>query len=500
LNLALEDVHASIVEHGVGAERQTMSAEKVFWSHFCTNLAPVTWVLGALVIGIGLDFRTGLLALVIGNVLGALPVGLNATIGPRTGLTQIEISRFAFGRIGTRLPATLNWISAVGWDAVNNVPSVLAILALATSFGFALPFWVGLSALVAVQLTASIYGHHVVQLLAKYVCYVLIVVFAVTGIVAVLAGGSLVAARGPITPAMFLLGVSMIAGFNIGFAPYSSDYTRYLPSTTKPRTIFALSFGGLVSSGFAMELCGLLTASRLHDLSAAGVIAGIGALTGPFGPIALLAIAISAIAINSINDNTAAYSLISTGVRIRDRHVTVRFRARRRRRRQICRALLELSAFVALLDRAVGRYRARRLVSVSRCTSRARVGHGRGDLRDRYATNDPAFLGNGDLHGADCEDARGRRYRLFRRILHRVARLRRRRTAPLATHSGSELATDRFGERCAFSKAVQHREREGRSLQRVGVLRNLLTEAAIDDASVRRGEPLIVHARQVRPG
>jgi NCS1 family nucleobase:cation symporter-1 len=316
LNLALEDVHASIVEHGVGAERQTMSAEKVFWSHFCTNLAPVTWVLGALVIGIGLDFRTGLLALVIGNVLGALPVGLNATIGPRTGLTQIEISRFAFGRIGTRLPATLNWISAVGWDAVNNVPSVLAILALAARFGLTLPFWLGLSALVAIQVTASIYGHHVVQVLAKYVCYVLIVVFAVTGLVAVLAGGSLAAARGPITPAMFLLGVSMIAGFNIGFAPYSADYTRYLPRTTKPGTIFALSFGGLVTSGFAMELCGLLTASRLHDLSAAGVIAGIGALAGPFGPVALLAIAI-----NSINDNTAAYSLISTGVRI-PRHVS----------------------------------------------------------------------------------------------------------------------------------------------------------------------------------
>jgi hypothetical protein len=51
--------------------RRRCRAEKVFWSHFCTNCAPVTWVLGALVIGIGLDFRTGLLALVIGNVLGA---------------------------------------------------------------------------------------------------------------------------------------------------------------------------------------------------------------------------------------------------------------------------------------------------------------------------------------------------------------------------------------------------------------------------------------------
>jgi NCS1 family nucleobase:cation symporter-1 len=55
----------------------------------------------------------------------------------------------------------------------------------------------------------------------------------------------------------------------------------------------------------------------LSDVSAAGVIAEIGALTGPFAPIALIAIAASSISINSINDNTAAYSMISAGVRIR---------------------------------------------------------------------------------------------------------------------------------------------------------------------------------------
>jgi NCS1 family nucleobase:cation symporter-1 len=321
VNLAFEDFDASIVAERVPSARQTMSLEKIFWSHFCTNLAPVTWVLGALLIGIGLDFKTGLLALVVGNVLGGLPVGLNATIGPRTGLTQIEISRFAFGRVGTRIPATINWISAVGWDAVNNVPSVLALVALSSRFGVGLPFWVGLALLVAIQLTASVYGHHVVQVLAKYVCIVLVVVFAITGIVAILKGGSLAPARSAISPATFLLGVSMIAGFNIGFAPYSSDYTRYVPPATRPTKIFALAFGGLVSSGALLELCGLLTASRLHDLSPAGVIEGIGKLTGPFGPVALVAIAISAVAINSINDNTAAYSLISTGVRI-PRHVS----------------------------------------------------------------------------------------------------------------------------------------------------------------------------------
>jgi len=317
VNALLEDVHARIVEEGVPAEQQTMALDKVFWSHFCTNLAPATWVLGALLVGLGLDFRSGVLAILIGNVLGALPVGLNSTIGPRTGLTQIEISRFAFGRLGTRLPSCLNWCCAVGWDAVNNVPSVLALAALAALFGLTLPFWLGLCVLVAIQLAASMYGHHVVQLLAKYLCYVLIAVFGITGVVAVMKGGSLAAAHAAIRPATFVLAVSMIAGFNIGFAPYSSDYTRYLPRTTDARLIFLLSFSGITLSSTLVELCGLLTASHLTDLSPAGVIAEIGALTGPFAPIAFVAIAASAISINAINDNTAAYSLISTGVRIR---------------------------------------------------------------------------------------------------------------------------------------------------------------------------------------
>ncbi|HEV8022026.1 MAG TPA: cytosine permease [Candidatus Lustribacter sp.] len=316
MNRFVEDMRVSLIADGVPQEHQTMALDKVFWSHFTTNLAPATWVLGALLVGIGLDFRTGLLAILIGNVLGALPVGLNATIGPRTGLTQIETSRFSFGRFGTRVPSALNWLCAVGWDAVNNVPSVLALVALAAMFGLHVQFWIGLSVLVMVQMAASVYGHHVVQLVAKYLSYVLIVVFAITGVVAVLKGGSLATVHGAIRPATFVLGVSIIAGFDIGFAPYTSDYTRYLPRTTKPLTVFWLAFCGIAVSSTVIEIFGLLTASRLSDLSPAGVIAGIGTLTGPFAPVALIAIAVSAISINSINDNTASYSLISTGIRI----------------------------------------------------------------------------------------------------------------------------------------------------------------------------------------
>jgi len=316
----VEDVSLSAIDRGITADAQTMTVEKVFWSHFCINCGPATWVLGALLVGIGLDFRTGLLAIVIGNILGCIPVGLNATSGPPTGLTQIEISRFSFGRVGTRIPSALNWVCSVGWDAVNNVPCVLALLAFAALFGVGIPFWLALALLVAIQLTASMFGHHVVQLVAKYLCYVLIVVFTIAGVVAIARGGSFATVREAIKPATFVLGVSMIAGFVVGFAPFAADYTRYLPAATKSRTVFWLAFGGLATSSTLLEFCGLMTAGRLTDLTPAGVIAAIGALTGPFAPIALLAIGCAAIPMNSINDNTAAYSMISAGVRI-PRHI-----------------------------------------------------------------------------------------------------------------------------------------------------------------------------------
>jgi NCS1 family nucleobase:cation symporter-1 len=166
----------------------------------------------------------------------------------------------------------------------------------------------------------SMYGHHVVQLLAKYLCLVLIVIFTITGVIAIAHGGSLATAHAAIRPAIFVLGVSMTAGFTIGFAPFAADYTRYLPRSTKSSTIFVLAFSGLALASALLELFGLLTASRLTDLSPRGVIAEIAALTGPFAPVALIALAASAISINSINDNTAAYSLISTGIRI-PRHI-----------------------------------------------------------------------------------------------------------------------------------------------------------------------------------
>jgi NCS1 family nucleobase:cation symporter-1 len=314
--IRVEDTGTAIVEGAVHEDQRSMPLDHVFWSHFSRNLGPSGWVIGILAATLGLGFWWGLAAIVIGNLLGSVPVAFCALMGPQTGLTQMEDSRFAFGRAGTRLPSFINWICCVGWDAVNNVPSTIALIALLALTGATLPFWLGLALLAGLQMIGSVYGHDVVQMVQKVLGYVLLVVFGIIGYLAVAHGGSIAAPAQPITLATFLLGISLVASFNLGWAPYSADYTRYLPPSTAPAKIFTLSFLGMFSSGLLIEIAGLLTASAIPDTTPGALITSITTLTGGFAPLALFAIAISSVAVNSQNDNTAAYSLISAGVRL----------------------------------------------------------------------------------------------------------------------------------------------------------------------------------------
>lgn len=312
----MEDLSAASVCQPVPAARKTMAMDRVFWSHFSPNLGPGGWVTGALLVSLGLDFRMGVLAILIGNVVGALPVALAAAIGPATGLTQMEASRMALGTIGVRPPSFLNWIYCVGWDAVNNVPAAAALVSLLMLAGVPTPFWLALGVLASIQMVASIYGHHVVQALQKYLGGMLLVVFAIIGVTFAVRGGGVVQATHPVGLATFLLAVGILVSFNLSWATYSSDYTRYLPANSDPKRVVALALSGLLLSAVPFQILGLLTAASIAEPSPTAVIASLQHAMGPLGPLALAAIALSSIAGNSFNDNTASYSLISAGIHV----------------------------------------------------------------------------------------------------------------------------------------------------------------------------------------
>ncbi len=313
---AMEGTGAAAVSEPVPAAQKTMRMDRVFWSHFSPNLGPGGWVTGVLLVHLGLGLGWGLAAIAIGNLVGALPVAFAAAIGPRTGLPQMEASRRALGRAGLRLPAFLNWIYCIGWDAVNNVPAAAALIALLALAGPALPFWLALGALAAVQMAASIYGHHVVQALQKYLGALLLVAFAAIGLLVAIRAGGLPAAAHPPTLPVFVLATAILASFNLSWASYSSDYTRYLPADAPPARVIGLALAGLLGSAIPFQVLGLLTAAGIGEASPIAVIAGLQREAGWLGPVVLAAIALSSITGNSVNDNTASYSLISAGIRV----------------------------------------------------------------------------------------------------------------------------------------------------------------------------------------
>lgn len=314
--IAMEGAGREAVTVAVEPARQTMRIDRVFWSHFAPNLGPGGWVTGVLLVHLGLGLDSGLLAIALGNVLGAIPVAYAAVIGPVTGLPQMEGSRRVLGRFGVRPPAFLNWVTCVGWDAVNNVPAATALIALVAVVSLAAPFWLALGVLASVQMAASVFGHDAVQWLQKRLGGVLLVAFALIAGLRIVHGGIASLPAGHANLATFVLATAILASFNLSWASYSSDYTRYLPADTPPSAIVWRTLAALLGSAVPFQVLGLLTAGGIRDPSPTAVIASLQDAAGWLGPFVLAAIALSSITGNSVNDNTAAYSLVSAGVRV----------------------------------------------------------------------------------------------------------------------------------------------------------------------------------------
>ena len=315
MTVRLEDTHVGLIENGVPVHEQVMGLSNVFWVFLTTNLCLATLLLGVFVSGIGLGPAASFALIVTGNLIGSVPAALTAIMGPKLRLSQLEASRLSFGTGGKRVPAILSWMVCIGWDAINNIPSVLALVALFAWYGLQTRYWYMLAAMVVVQMFIGIYGHHLVQAIQKYLGYALVVIFGVVTVQILLRHG-LSSTVKPVALKDIIGGVAVIIVLNAGGAAYSSDYTRYLPAGTRPSSIFWRFFLGMFLSATLMETLGYLMGSSIADQAPQAVIAEIQAYAGRFAPLALLLIAITAIPSNALNDNSASYCMISAGVRI----------------------------------------------------------------------------------------------------------------------------------------------------------------------------------------
>jgi nucleobase:cation symporter-1, NCS1 family len=292
------------------------STYRVFTVWFTPNLVPAAFVIGTLVVAFGsLGFWTGVAAIVLGNVISAALVAALAVMGPRTGMAQIPAARLPFGKTVV-VPAFINWLSTIAWDAINAFFGAYALDVLS---GGALPFPVSLAIVVICQAALSVVGYEAIHTFEKYAAIALLILFAVTTIAALPKVDTSFANGAGASLASFILVVTLAGSFNFAWALYASDYTRYLPEKADSSRVFLYTFLGLGLSAIWLEVLGLAVTSALTgDLATTDGTHQISAIVGGGlpGTLAMIAIFFGSVAVNAMNDYTGSLSLLAAGIRV----------------------------------------------------------------------------------------------------------------------------------------------------------------------------------------
>ncbi len=312
----------------IPADNRYGGVHRMFTVWFTPNMELSGVFVGTLAVVFGLGFQLGLVAIILGTIIGCLPVAILCTWGPTTGTAQVPLARLPFGKTIV-LPGTVQWLSSIAWDALVGLFGGQAAQLL-----FHVPFWVGVAIVLVLEGAVSVYGYEFVHRLQSWGSAVLIVLFIVLTVRIfqhhiVLAHN---AVHGTALIGAFVLMVTVSVSEGISWATYASDYSRYLKPDTSKKSIFWLTLAGLTASYVWVQTIGLAGASVLSNQTAAGVRTLMGG--GVLGVLALIAIVFGAIASSSMNDYTGSLAFQALGARVK---------------RPIIAAVVAVLAFAAIL-------------------------------------------------------------------------------------------------------------------------------------------------------
>jgi NCS1 family nucleobase:cation symporter-1 len=289
------------------------SVSRVFTVWFTPNLVPAAFFIGTLAAAnfLQVGFVTGILAILVGNIVGSMLVGALSTMGPATGMAQMPLARLPFGK-SIVVPGALNWISCIGWDGINNVFGAAAISLLT-----GLPFIVSLAIVVVAQAALGVIGYEAIHTFEKYMAIVLGVMFVILSIsiAGQASSGRADGFTGLDQLGAFVLFAAIAASFVLAWGLYASDYSRYLPVDAPRSKVFWYTVGGLTLSAGWIEILGLAVADKSTGPAVGTINDILGG--GLLGALAMIAIAIGTVAVNAMNDYTGSLSLLAAGVRVR---------------------------------------------------------------------------------------------------------------------------------------------------------------------------------------
>ena len=223
-----------------------------FWA--ASNVQILAISVGVLAVVFGLSLPWAIFAIIVGNAAGGLYMALHSVQGPRLGLPQMMQSRAQFGMYGTALPNIIVVLMYIGYFTSS---AILGGQAVATLFHVTT-----LEGIIIVNLFVLLitwFGYDMFHAYNRWVTYLSTAIFLcilgdlLTKLPAHLPAGSNTAGN-------ILLAISVFVAWQVTWAPYVSDYSRYMPQDTPSWKTFTYTYIGSVVGASLVMIIGAIAA------------------------------------------------------------------------------------------------------------------------------------------------------------------------------------------------------------------------------------------------
>ncbi|BEM77637.1 allantoin permease [Serratia marcescens] len=282
-------------------------ARSLFTLWFCTNIAPLAVVTGAISTQtFHLDILSALSAIIAGHLFGGIFLALTSAQGPQVGIPQMVQSRAQFGRYGSLLVIVFATVIYLGFFISNITLSGKVIHNVIPSLDIGVATVIG--AVLATLI--GVVGYRFIHKINKIGAWVM-------GSALIL--GLILMFSQPLPADFWQRGSFSIAGWfatfcigavwQISFSPYTSDYSRYLPAEVGIAKPFLYTYLGACSGTILAFVFGMVAVNLV--VGSDDAMEAVRQATEGLGPVLMVLFLINIICHNSMNLYGAVLSLIT---------------------------------------------------------------------------------------------------------------------------------------------------------------------------------------------
>lgn len=288
----------------------TLAGQGPFW--FLGNFHFFTISIGFVGPSLGLTAGWTALAGALGIMFGTLFMAFHGAQGPEMGLPQMIQSRAQFGYRGVVLALMGTLFVFAGFNVVN-----VSLIMDGLHSVFGLPPWRVAFGAIAAGAYLAIFGHDMMHRAFRRALWLTLPLYTiVTGaLILGVTGGTAQPMPGlGFSASAFAAQFAIAASYNIAYAPYVSDYSRYLPRRTPARKLILAIFLGASLSGSWMIGLGAWLAQNLRATDALAALHQIGdALLPGFGNALVIISVAGFLPVIALNTYSAMLTLL-TGI------------------------------------------------------------------------------------------------------------------------------------------------------------------------------------------